>query len=240
MGCDNKRQLANGCPQAWAPPPTPTRNRRRGGEGGLSGKGSQGEAGPREKEHYRERAQRETEHYRERTPREKEHCRERTPRETEHYRERAQREKEHYREELRARKGTIEKGLSARMGSVRNGLRRERAQQGGLCGRWRQNSVAGGGRRVWSVVRGRWREKTVCGRSCFSRRPTLSPATTCTFSRHHSPGATRKGGSPRGTALLLDLLEVHTTRRVAALRCRGALRLVGHNGLRGEEQSGDG
>ena len=202
MGCDNKRQLANGCPQAWAPPPTPTRNRRRGGEGGLSGKGSQGETGPREKEHYRER-----------TPREKEHCRERTPRETEHYRERAQREKGHY---------------------------RERAQQGGLCGRWRQNSVAGGGRRVWSVVRGRWREKTVCGRSCFSRRPTLSPATTCTFSRHHSPGATRKGGSPRGTALLLDLLEVHTTRRVAALRCRGALRLVGHNGLRGEEQSGDG
>ena len=202
MGCDNKRQLANGCPQAWAPPPTPTRNRRRGGEGGLSGKGSQGEAGPREKEHYRERAQRETEHYRERAPREKEH-----------YRERAQREKGHY---------------------------RERAQQGGLCGRWRQNSVAGGGRRVWSVVRGRWREKTVCGRSCFSRRPTLSPATTCTFSRHHSPGATRKGGSPRGTALLLDLLEVHTTRRVAALRCRGALRLVGHNGLRGEEQSGDG
>ena len=191
MGCDNKRQLANGCPQAWAPPPTPTRNRRRGGEGGLSGKGSQGETGPRETEHYRERAQRETEHYR----------------------ERAQREKGHY---------------------------RERAQQGGLCGRWRQNSVAGGGRRVWSVVRGRWREKTVCGRSCFSRRPTLSPATTCTFSRHHSPGATRKGGSPRGTALLLDLLEVHTTRRVAALRCRGALRLVGHNGLRGEEQSGDG
>ena len=202
MGCDNKRQLANGCPQAWAPPPTPTRNRRRGGEGGLSGKGSQGETGPRETEHYRERAQRETEHYRERAPREKEH-----------YRERAQREKGHY---------------------------RERAQQGGLCGRWRQNSVAGGGRRVWSVVRGRWREKTVCGRSCFSRRPTLSPATTCTFSRHHSPGATRKGGSPRGTALLLDLLEVHTTRRVAALRCRGALRLVGHNGLRGEEQSGDG
>ena len=202
MGCDNKRQLANGCPQAWAAPPTPTRNRRRGGEGGLSGKGSQGETGPRETEHYRERAQRETEHYRERAPREKEH-----------YRERAQREKGHY---------------------------RERAQQGGLCGRWRQNSVAGGGRRVWSVVRGRWREKTVCGRSCFSRRPTLSPATTCTFSRHHSPGATRKGGSPRGTALLLDLLEVHTTRRVAALRCRGALRLVGHNGLRGEEQSGDG
>jgi len=224
MGCDNKRQLANGCPQAWAPPPTPTRNRRRGGEGGLSGKGSQGEAGPREKEHYRERAQRETEHYRERTPREKEHYRERTPRETEHYRERAQRETEHYRERAQREKGHY----------------RERAQQGGLCGRWRQNSVAGGGRRVWSVVRGRWREKTVCGRSCFSRRPTLSPATTCTFSRHHSPGATRKGGSPRGTALLLDLLEVHTTRRVAALRCRGALRLVGHNGLRGEEQSGDG
>jgi len=224
MGCDNKRQLANGCPQAWAAPPTPTRNRRRGGEGGLSGKGSQGETGPREKEHYRERAQRETEHYRERTPREKEHYRERTPRETEHYRERAQRETEHYRERAQREKGHY----------------RERAQQGGLCGRWRQNSVAGGGRRVWSVVRGRWREKTVCGRSCFSRRPTLSPATTCTFSRHHSPGATRKGGSPRGTALLLDLLEVHTTRRVAALRCRGALRLVGHNGLRGEEQSGDG
>ena len=224
MGCDNKRQLANGCPQAWAAPPTPTRNRRRGGEGGLSGKGSQGETGPRETEHYRERAQREKEHYRERTPRETEHYRERAQRETEHYRERAPREKEHYRERAQREKGHY----------------RERAQQGGLCGRWRQNSVAGGGRRVWSVVRGRWREKTVCGRSCFSRRPTLSPATTCTFSRHHSPGATRKGGSPRGTALLLDLLEVHTTRRVAALRCRGALRLVGHNGLRGEEQSGDG
>jgi len=235
MGCDNKRQLANGCPQAWAPPPTPTRNRRRGGEGGLSGKGSQGEAGPREKEHYRERAQRETEHYRERTPREKEHYRERTPRETEHYRERAQRETEHYRE-----RAPREKEHYRERAQREKGHYRERAQQGGLCGRWRQNSVAGGGRRVWSVVRGRWREKTVCGRSCFSRRPTLSPATTCTFSRHHSPGATRKGGSPRGTALLLDLLEVHTTRRVAALRCRGALRLVGHNGLRGEEQSGDG
>ena len=235
MGCDNKRQLANGCPQAWAPPPTPTRNRRRGGEGGLSGKGSQGEAGPREKEHYRERAQRETEHYRERTPREKEHYRERTPRETEHYRERAQRETEHYRE-----RAPREKEHYRERAQREKGHYRERAQQGGLCGRWRQNSVAGGGRRVWSVVRGRWREKMVCGRSCFSRRPTLSPATTCTFSRHHSPGATRKGGSPRGTALLLDLLEVHTTRRVAALRCRGALRLVGHNGLRGEEQSGDG